>query len=228
MAIVGEPTVDAQAGTITFTVRGISATPAEHPDGDTSIEAVLNDKVCGTVPAIVVVPSRIKAPFPEADGQVTPENVAINRTTSPALFDVKPPHKGLVTLYGHELDITIQDQFGNDLDGMYQGAEIQEIIRGVGRRPINRTLDAQGTYEDPVGLFATHIPRVVVHQDSDAAQQWPNESPLPMSNIPAPKRDHLQTFFVVVGGHTVQPQVRRRVTGTLPDRIQIIWPTPDE
>ena len=209
-------TVDKNAGTIKFDITGISATPADEPKGDAWIEAAVDGRVCAKLVTIVVVPKYIKKPFPQFETAKSPtENVALNRSTSPAMINVKPPRTVAGTFYGTRLSITIQDQFNKDLDDLYKGAPVREaFVQGnagapkiKGDRPINVTLDASGTYKDPIGQFVKQGFRVTgLNAD--------------------------QNIRVFVAGHSVDPIIRRHVrvtppTNGTPAQLTITWPTPE-
>ena len=209
------PVVDTSTGAITLEVKGKSGTPAGFPNGDTAIEAVVDGHKCAEVPVVVLVPEAIKEPFPEAVGNVQPENLVIDRTTSPA-SRVRQNRAALVTAWFHWLTVTVEDQFGDVLDDLYQGVEVRERWSGIALE-INQSLNATGTYQDPVGVVRTRQPWHVL-ANSQAAQDWPQAQTLPMIAF-----RNKQRIRVWVGGHDVGT-IRRDVIGTPPNHVEINWP----
>jgi hypothetical protein len=224
---IKDKTVDENAGTIKFKVTGIKDQENTTSEPDTWIRAMLGESVCAEVPVIVVVPKAIQTPHPEVpDGEgseVTGENKGLNPCTSPAFIDPRINNDSkvaLVTIYGHDLQITIVDQFGDPLDELYEGAEVSEKTKASGGFfYINQQLDANGTYTDPVGFIPPKRP-LVVNANSTEHDQWENQDP------PAPfgvDKDN-QNIQLRVGGHPI-PNIRRKVTAkTNPDRVIIEWP----
>jgi GT2 family glycosyltransferase len=235
--------VDGEEGTVTFDVKGKTMTPEESvtPEGepipDCFIQGVVDDTVCREVPVLILVPRRIERAYPEAVGHVAPENVAVHFGTSPAMVDVKLPLVELVTVYGHVLAIRIEDQFGQVLNGLYEGARVEERLTPTSSWfDINQPLNSEGTYHDPVGWIAQRTPlRNIVHHESDAARGWPESAThYPMRNIV-----YTQKIRLRVGGHLIVPPpgvpgpaIRlRKVTCTHPGgvpHVKIEWPSPED
>jgi hypothetical protein len=218
--------VNAEAGTITFKAKGKFTTPVGETDA-TMIRAVVDGDECGAVKAIVVVPFRIRRDYPQVTDPtltpVMPENVAIDEKSTPAVPKVRDPFKWLVTTYGHVLTIGINDQFDNELDDLYEGADVQEKFARKGDEyNINRKLDAEGTYGDPVGVINWGP---IVHKS--AAGGWPMADPLPM-----PLGVQKQDIRVLVGGHQLKSGIKnRRVTSKIVEgvhHVEIKWPTPQQ
>ena len=95
------------AGTNTFNVTGNSATPANQPGGDTTIVATDTGILAGTGYAVVAVPSTCtESPF----GEVNLENTYKNNGNGGNTFS---------TLASMLVDINVFDQFGSQLESMY-------------------------------------------------------------------------------------------------------------
>ena len=182
-----------ETGYISFFVKGKSATPASKPEGDAYVNALLGGKICSRLPVIVVVPKKLRTPYPEADSAVTPYNMLADRTTSPAYFGtINANQVARVTVWEQRLTIGVNDQFNQPLDAMYEGAEVKEQVNG-NWRSINQSLSASGTYEDPVGWIMSANP-VLVPRNSDEAAAWPTE---PTLTIPA-AQNFIQNIPVTV------------------------------
>lgn len=132
---------DTDAGTVKFTVSGKGASSME---GDVTLEASGTTSGSGTKNITVVIPWRIRTPYPEFEGEVEPRVQVLDSTTSPSA----PDRQGRITyaiLWGKELTVVVEDKWGNLIGELYEGSEITE-----GNIPINQTLQADSTYTDPV------------------------------------------------------------------------------
>jgi len=222
--VTGEDRVDLQdlqvisgAGQLLFSVKGTRPTSSGIPNGDTTIEARIGGQTCAKIQAIVVVPTKIHEPYPEADGDVAPQNLVLDASTSPAAWGLPPNAVQLVTAWIQWLTIGVEDQFGDDLDELYEGVDVQERVGGVWRS-INQTLTGSGTYQDPVFVFSK--PAISqVPTGSQAAQDWPTEPTLTMVAF-----DGVQNIPVRVDGHPIGAIKLRRVIGTPPNHVEIDWP----
>lgn len=212
-----------ETGYLIFRVKGKSATPANKPQGDTTIEARYQGEVCASIQAIVLVPRRIGTPHPEADGAVQPQNIAADAATSPAYFgNLNAGEVVLVTVYAQWLTIPVDDQFRDRLDQLYTGVPVEEFANNSWRA-INQNLTANGTYEDPVFAFTykggQQQPYIVMG-DSQEALDWPSAPAEAITEI-----DETQNISVKVGGHELSTGiVDRQLTTTAPDNVRIEWP----
>ncbi|MGI8979507.1 MAG: glycosyltransferase [Pirellulaceae bacterium] len=75
-----------ETGYLIFRVKGTSETPTNKPNGDTTIEASYQGEVLASIKAIVVVPTAVGEPHPEASGAVPAVNQVADKTTSPTYF----------------------------------------------------------------------------------------------------------------------------------------------
>jgi hypothetical protein len=165
----------------------------------------------------VIVPKRIHRPYPQADGDVDPQNLVLDGSTSPAWWGLPANTVKLVTAWIHWLTVTVEDQFGTVLDDLYEGVEVQEKIGSSAWRSINQPLSADGTYQDPVGV--NQWPAVSeVPAGGQAAQDWPTQPTLTMQARRIPQR-----IGVKVGGHSIGT-IRRTVIATPPNHVEVEWP----
>lgn len=139
-------------GQITFTVRGLQATPNSQLNGDTVIEAKKGTVLAGQNYVVVIAPSSIGTVTP-LTGNVQAVNQALTSTTSPPVYAnhrclYYPGYVNLHTAYQITQTIQVLDQFQKPLDDMYVGADVTE---NDGDR-ILQTIGAGGTYPDPAGL----------------------------------------------------------------------------
>ena len=195
--------------------RPLAATPSGKPEGDTTIQAKLGNHLCAEAPVVVVVvPKRIRPPYPEADGDVQSENVALYQGSSPAFQSVPQGAVLLSTIYVHWLPITVEDQFQKPLDDLYAGVTVEEKL-GLADRDINQKLDSSGGYRDPVGWY---IEKGRAAKLSDEESQWTGST----NYLPMPAVDFRQDIPVKVAGHEVGP-IKRRIILTPPRKVEIIW-----
>ena len=215
---------DSAAGTVTFFVTGTSGTHPNHPDGDTRIVALLDEHECAEMSAVVIVPTRImldnNGEYPQADGAVNPVNLALDAGDSPAMLNVPAGAVALVTAWLQWMTIPVEDQFGNRLDALYEGAEVHEFSQGAWHN-INQPLSAAGTYQDPVGYFVEASPLYAPGTDNRATS-WPGPGTLSM---PAQPPVINQRIPVEVGGHKIGTIVRK-VTPSPLNTITVEWPAP--
>ena len=218
--------VDPDAGTVTFRVKGKSATPASEPTGDTFIEAFVGAYMVARARVVVVIPKAIATPHPTFNGQVNGVNMALSASSKPpidpaglGLAKLQPGHVAIVTAYFRTLTITVNDQFGDKLDAIYAGAPVTE-----GGNPINQQMTAAGTYDDPVGAQSLALNAQV---PEDEQRYW-----LQVARVLSPETDQTTNIPVEVGGHSLDPAiVNRRVQFThLPGppvprgNLTITWP----
>jgi hypothetical protein len=105
---------DVAGGTITFDVQGQDATPVNMPQGDTTIEARHMGNLMAMAQVLVLVPTTHTRQLPPT----TYQNVVIPLGTGAKL----------VTLAERNVTISVQDQFGNILDSIYDGSSVVEEI----------------------------------------------------------------------------------------------------
>jgi hypothetical protein len=208
---------DAAAGTITFTVKGLTATDPLSPNGDTTLQGRVNGFIRGEAQAIVIVPAAVGTPHPQPNGAVRPQNMCLDATTSPADPYLPPGTVQLETVYAQWLTIPVLDQFGKALDPIYNGVPVTEA-----NVPINQAIQ-NGAYTDPTGKA---VLAGVQPANSAVANRWPNQPAWPP--VPQFGSDPGGTA-VEVGGNSLSPAVVNRTTiwstalnGTV--TIRIVWP----
>jgi hypothetical protein len=214
------------AGTVTFRVKGKSATPADKKEGDTTVEAVVGGRVLATTKVVVVIPKAIATPHPTFDGEVNGVNMVISATSKPAatpasLKALKRAYPNrdvfISTAYLRILTITVNDQFGDELDAIYAGTQVTEE-----GDPINQQMTANGTYSDPVG----HLVNFAYHSQN-GADAYAAKEPLE----PAPNHNESVNKGVEVGGHSLNPAIVNRTVTLSPKpgspmtgQLKITWP----
>lgn len=239
---------DAATGKITFDLRGTSASKDRNGDSLIAAKKIDDGKLVGTAKVVVIVPKKAGEPFPQVLGPqatiVTAQNMGLNSFTTPAQYEedendgtitVIPKTKyWLYTLYKHLQTIHVVDQFGLPLDSLYAGVEVEET------HPINQTLSAQGTYQDPVSIFFLKPAPNIADSPNQAtndeikrkweAKEGADNQPVPLSSLPIVDRDQVVPNFVVIAGHVFY--IKRRIVVTpgnpnanppIPDRLRIEW-----
>lgn len=213
--VIANKRIDSTTGVLSFTVGGTSPTPSSTKAGDASILAQIDGNTCAAMQAIVIVPASIQQPFPQASGNVRPQNLRLNVTTTPPFPSVDKFNVALVTVWLFPLTITVLDQFGNVLDDIYIGAPVYEKGANDLFFNINVRIVSGGTYTDLVGVVEVNS---IVPAGSDPAILWPSQGPLQMT-FPGEN----QTIPVSVGGNSIGT-IRRTTIATPPNNVQIIWP----
>ena len=206
---------DAQSGKLSFGVQGTAATPPSARTGQVRIEAGVGGPASASARVVVVVPKRI-SPLSRIsfNNDVTPQNLILHKGTSPR-WKVENGQVALVTAWYVFLPLSVNDQFGNGIDGLYNGVRVEERL-GDDWNFINQTL-VSGFYENPVG-YTQPIPAQQVPSTSAAAQNWGTSPRLPMGE----KVIIEQNIPVRIGGHQID-NIRRTLTATPPNHIQIRW-----
>lgn len=114
------------------------------------------------------------------------------------------------TIYSHDVVVTVLDQFGNRLNAIYAGAAVTEH----NLLPINQTMNANGTYIDPVGQVTLDLDAagdpVLVRANSPEALAWPNQSPRPMQIVSR----NSGSIPVQIGGNLLTVGIENRQTTT--------------
>jgi hypothetical protein len=188
-------------GVTKSTARGDATVTATHTSGAKVDQAVS-----------VVVPAKVATPHDTAGGGLVSRNQVLDATTSPA-FAGPAGSVLLASVYIKFLTITVQDQFGDPVGDLYQGATVSEN----GGTSINQPLSAASTYQDPVGVFASGG---VVAAGSAAATAWPTQPVLPI-----PTLNITQNIPVEVDGFALSPAiVNRNVSSAPPSTVTITWP----
>jgi len=211
-----------------FEVMGISSTPATMPDGDTELQAVVDGIVVASARIVVVVPKSIAEPFPEYDGNVVPTKRALDLRTKPVAYGAPAGFMGLGTTYLHVQTMTVNDQFGDVLDELYEGSDVTELVEGE-IIDINYDLSATGQYKDPVGPVAWYATLPKVIEDPMTGQTMDNpELRMAFSNMPFLAPGALpatsQDAVAVVGGHRLEPNLSARTVEFVPPkRVIIRW-----
>jgi hypothetical protein len=128
-----------------------------------------------------------------------------------------PPDVGLTTLYGSSLAVSVNDQFGNPLESMFNGATVKEQVPDGSWRSIIVRI-ANGSYADFVGAVFNPAVNPIVLSSSQAATNWVNPqvtAPIDptagtglVSDTYAP-----QNIAVEIGGVQLQTGVVNRTIG---------------
>jgi len=211
---------DTSSGQIVLNVKATGTpTPANSPNGDTTIFAYYKGNTVGQVQAIVVIPASVGTPHPQPNGPVIGKNLALNEKTSPTVCGLDQTQVFLESNWSQWLPVIVFDQFNHTLDPIYTGAPVAEGC------PINQNMRADGTYLDPVGVGATAPPPVTVPANSNRANDWVTIDPL--DTLPNVTQD-ASVPVVTVGGHQLNPAVvNRKVTASgtnIAANVAISWP----
>lgn len=196
IATMDDKMTDAETGRITFTLNGkAGATYA------TQLEAKIPNLSCTPKAEVkVIVPKSLKI---EAAGPVpyVPDNQLLNKATTPAMLGVKPPLVCRCTVYNTIQNVQVLDQFGENLDAIYAGSDVEEQF-GTTWHDINVTTTATGTYADPVGSYLAYGAFGSVEKikpDSDKAKNWLKADTIQ----PTEDFTEFQKINVRVAGHLV-------------------------
>jgi hypothetical protein len=207
---------------ITGTVTGATATPSNaNPNtGDSTFKAQIpNGPVLASVPLIVLTPYAIK-PHPTFNGVVNGQNFyPLNDTTSPKVTNLQSTQTLLGTFWGNEMQLTVVDQFGNQLDGSWDGASVDEQNSNGSWDSVNQTLKG-GQYSDYVGQM---VGNTWALNPSEQGEEWPFAAALPLAqNGSAPANANVEIAGVSLP-HDIQG---RQVSWTTPSDVimQITWP----
>jgi hypothetical protein len=107
-------------------------------------------------------------------------------------------------VYGNRITVQVVDQFGGNLDSIYERQQVYEVVDG-NAFPIHQFLTDSGTYKDPVGYMYPLPP----HTGTGRVRK-------PVVNF-----NGTQNFGVRIAGHHLQP-VSRGVT-VVRNTITITW-----
>jgi hypothetical protein len=202
---------------ITFDLVG---TARSSNRGDQIITATHTSGLTADHPVSVVVPGQIATPHDVTGGGVVLFNGVFDETTKPSVFNLQPGNVFLATLLARVLTITVLDQFGDTIGGLYQGAKITELLVEPKFRPTNQDLTAASTYSDPVGAFFTP-PVSQVPANSPEANAWPSQPHV----LPVQPDSGGSNPLVRVDGFLLNPGVvNRTVVITPPSTLTITWP----
>jgi len=213
---------DSLPGKIVITLTATSMTPGNKPDGDTQLQAKLAGKVCQEIPIIVLKPYAV-VPVSTPETMVNGKNEVADKCSSPAYSGALNPNQVyLWTVYGVIQNIQVNDQFGQPLNAIYDGAPVFENINGW--KPINQTLSG-GHYSDPVGGEPTPGPAPAkVLRSDERVEAWPNASPKPTTN-----QNLTQKIPVQIAGVELVTGIANRkinveaIPGTTSANITIDW-----
>jgi hypothetical protein len=247
---IKEPTVQSvnpETGRVVFQVGGEKATDAKRPDGDTEIVIKYKDQtdtldVLGIDSAprvIVIVPEAIKTPHPDASGFVTGMNMALDSESTPVFFKIEPGYAALATVYLHQMQIEVVDQFGELLDPIYDGSLVREKIDNEWYSIEQKLMN--GTYTDPVGggtfIMDSIDPKKpeLFKAGLQVVKDWPTQP-----RLSAKAGEYIQNFTVDValhnlldriGGDPMDDTVKARKVTVTPDpddptraKVDIDWP----
>ncbi len=223
---VSNAVYNSSAGTITFTITGLSATPASAPNGDTTLFAQVNGVTKGQAQVVVVVPASLVQPSGTTTQSVAGVNHVESATSVPSYAGLPANTVALLTGYDQNLTLQVDDQFGKPLDQLYAGVAISES----GGTPINVFLSGNGTYTDVVGESVPKNPSRYTSQQNGG---YNSGYTVPAGSVPAnnwtslalmpflPDAPHLQQFSVEVGGQSLSPAVNRTITASAPNTISV-------
>lgn len=221
---IDDKTRDPITGKITIKfLKASSMTPKNKPDGDTQLQATLDHKVCHEIPVIApyaVVP--VSTPETMVDG----ENEVADKCSSPAYFGALGENQVyLCTVYGVDQNIRVNDQFGQPLNAIYDGAPVFENVSGW--KPINQNISG-GHYSDPVGSIVARPPppsgSPKLLKTNSVAIDWPNADPIPAVNF-----NDTQRIGVQIAGITLNTGIKNRqlsvvpITSTTTAKVTINW-----
>jgi hypothetical protein len=210
---------DTTTGKVKFEILCDSATEADAPYGDMTLEAFIDTEVIGEVQVIVVKPTAIGYPHEEFTKAVQGKAIAANETTSPVAFGVPDNMYKLCIVYMDWVDVQVVDQFGNRLSDEYEGQVVKEQAMVI-FKPINQTIQADGTYKDPVGLRIGST--VTLPKDDPRVEQLLNDPNIPKLTG---SEKVIQNKRVMVAGHELQPAiVNRTIKGIANTTIKVTWP----
>ena len=222
---------------ITLTITGNAGTPVGSPNGDCQITA--NNAVpSGSPKILVLIPTRLSKThqqFPK--GVVRGVFGGYNNTTIPVYPKListpgNPPWE-IFARWIVPTTIMVWDQFGNNLDSIYAGAEVDEEDGGS-RVNTNLTIQPDGTYIDPVGIGVDTLYQATKKDGNtpDALAYWQTLSADALISFDD------QTFtpenlYIIVDGNRLQSGLIGRVKKTYRTDptdsnhlhyMEIIWP----
>lgn len=112
---------------------------------------------------------------------------------------------GLWSVYDNYFTIKVYDQYGQPLSSIYANSPVSE-----GGYSINRSLNADGTYSDQIGLTNEKDPSKyndgfqsqgnVVPEGSPAAQAWKSEAMMPVYVPGGPNPSHIKSVTPAING----------------------------
>jgi len=211
---------DATNGVVLFDLSGQAKSGNRS---DVTLKAKDSGSEVGTPASLtVVIPFQIATPHNTGGSGLVSKNLNADATTSPASLHTGPGEVELFTIYVRFLIIQVQDQFGDAMGNVYKGAEVSEFALGAWHT-INQPLSPVGTYNDPVGET---LSAGVVAASSQAANDWPGSSLLPMVALGPPVTQ--VDVRVQVDGFELQPSpaiTNRSYTATpLLNTLTVSWP----
>ena len=227
---VSPPAHSGNAAVVKLTIVGQAAGTPVNPATPYLPTPDCQITVNGVVPSqspniLVLIPTRIKAtghPQTTPAVHVTPRYYGLNSATSPGdesvIWDPLNPMWNITAGWYIRQTIQVVDQFGLNLDGIYTGAEVDEIFDHTPFN-INSPARADGTYTDPVGGGA-YIKTVNSWNAVSIFQMLAVDPSLQLS--PKPSTPNIP--IVVDGNNLKFGVINRTVNLTAPDLIEILWP----
>ena len=204
---------DTSTGQIVFDLYGINGTAPSMPTGDVKLEAKDGGTVLGTVIVTIEITKAIGTPHPTFGPKaVTPAHYVLTSTSTPAGFGLQQGYEYLATDALDWMTIPVIDQFGKPLSSVYKGAPVDEE-EGSSWDPINQTMSANGTYQDPVSV-------------GNLSQSVPlgNPNNVPWPTLTSPQGPYLQNISVEVAGFPLNPGVVNRSVSYANGMLTITWP----
>ena len=204
---------DAATGQINFDLYGTAGTARSMPNGDVKIEAKDGGAVLGSAMVIIEIPKAIGTPHPTFGPKaVTPAHYVLTSGSSPAGFGLLQGYEYLAAEALDWMTIPVIDQFGKPLSSVYKGAPVDEED-GSSWDPINQTMSASGTYQDPVSV-------------GNLSQSVPlgNPNNVPWPTFTSPQGPYVQNISVEVAGFQLNPGVVNRSVSYANGMLTITWP----
>lgn len=204
---------DYSTGQIVFDLYGTAGTAPSMPNGDVKIEAKDGSAVLGSAMVIIEIPKAIGTPHPTFGPQaVSPAHYVLTSGSSPAGFGVPLGKELLDTAALDWMTIPVIDQFGKALSSVYKGAPVDEE-EGSSWDPINQTMSASGTYQDPVYVYTSGQTVPVGN---------PNNVPWPA--LTSPQGPYSASASVEVAGFQLNPAIVNRNVSYANGMLTITWP----
>lgn len=244
---------DTNRGVITFTVIGKTERASKLPKTDKDFAVIVAKHTASgaeTRAAVsIVVPTNLATPHEAPKGLPSvKKNLVVGRNTAPP-DPLQGEMRGVrATIYAFDLRLTVTDQFGELIGDLYKGSSIFETIdrdrtegKDLVRVNINRMLEQDSTYIDPVGViinFEAGNPQgISIQSPGKEADAW-NAIQEPQLKLSLFEDDILRNFLVsvdefplksadqvdVVPGDEKALTVRNRRTLGVPPYLFIIWP----
>ncbi len=205
-------------GQITLDLYGTAGTAPSMPKGDVEIEGKDGNAVLGTAIVTIEIPKAISPPLPTFNHAVASENRALSGSSIPAVWGLQPGQVELATMAGTAQTLTVDDQFGKVLSGLYNGQKVRE--NGSGLFAAINVKIKNGQYSDWVGVGVDAPAPNPLPAGSQKAQNWANATPSTIPNSGPRSVD----WQVQVAGFTLNPGIASRSITYSNGTLIITWP----